>query len=247
MHRKYILSIAGFDPSSGAGVVADCKTFEAHHHFGLSVVTSLTYQNESQFKGLKWLKYKEIIRQLSSLFDEYKIEYVKIGLIEDIKTLTNVIKYLKYRNRNITILWDPILASSSGYVFHKKFKKKKIKKLLKKIDIITPNYKEISHLYKSKDALKSAEKLSKYCTVYLKGGHNEKDTGKDYIYKDESFQELLPKKVLPEQKHGSGCVFSSALLSNYASTKNIYISGMRSKKYIEKYLSSHPSLLGVHI
>jgi hydroxymethylpyrimidine/phosphomethylpyrimidine kinase len=241
------LSIAGFDPSGGAGVVADCKTFEAHHHFGISVVTSLTYQNENQFKGMKWLKYKEIIRQISSLFDEYKIEYVKIGLIEDEKTLTKVIKYLKYRNQNITILWDPILASSSGYIFHKKLKKKKIKKILKKIDIVTPNFKEIRSLYKSKDALKSAEKLSNYCIVYLKGGHNEEDIGKDYIYKDESFQELLPKKVLAEQKHGSGCVFSSALLSNYASTKNIFISGMRSKKYIEKYLSSHPSLLGVHI
>ncbi len=247
MYRKYVLSIAGFDPSGGAGVVADCKTFEAHHHFGLSVSTSITFQNEHSFKGMRWLSYKDIIRQLSSLFDEYKIDYVKIGLIKDLKTLAKIIKYLKFRNDKITILWDPILASSSGFVFHKKMKKKKIKKLLKQIEIITPNFKEISNLYKIKDPLKSAEKLSKFCMVYLKGGHNEKDTGKDYIYKDESFQELLPKKVLSEQKHGSGCVFSSALLSNYASTRNIYISGMRSKKYIEKYLASHPSLLGVHI
>jgi len=247
MHRKYVLSIAGFDPCGGAGVIADCKTFEAHHHFGLSVVTSVTYQNEQALKGIKWLCYKEIIRQISSLYDEYKIDYVKIGLVKNLKTLNKIIKYLRYRNNNVMILWDPIIASSSGYSFHKKFKKKKVKKLLKKLEIITPNYTEIHYLYKSKDPLKAAEKLSTYCMVYLKGGHNEKDKGKDYIYKDGSAQELLPKKVLSEQKHGSGCVFSAALLSHYASTKNIYISGMRSKKYIEKYLTSHPSLLGVHL
>ena len=61
-----VLSIAGFDPSGGAGVVADCKTFEQHKVAGLSVVTAITYQHESFFEGLTWMSIDQIIRQLDA-------------------------------------------------------------------------------------------------------------------------------------------------------------------------------------
>jgi hydroxymethylpyrimidine/phosphomethylpyrimidine kinase len=82
--RPYVLSIAGFDPSGGAGLLADIKTFELHRVQGMGVCTSLTFQNENEFEGLVWIEMPEIKKQLDILFKKYFFDYVKIGLIKSL-------------------------------------------------------------------------------------------------------------------------------------------------------------------
>ena len=82
--RPYVLSIAGYDASAGAGVLADVKTFESIGVYGVAVTTCITYQNDNKFAGVHWLSKKKIKNQLYPILEAYKIEYVKIGLIENL-------------------------------------------------------------------------------------------------------------------------------------------------------------------
>src|ERR1700729_4382873 len=107
--RPYVLSIAGFDPSGGAGILADIKTFEAQQTLGLGVCSALTYQTENTFEGVTWVNKDTIIKQLAPLLKAYSIDYVKIGLIENMEVLNSIIDYLLGKNPSMRIIWDPIL------------------------------------------------------------------------------------------------------------------------------------------
>src|ERR1051326_2205660 len=93
--RPCVLSIAGFDPSGGAGVLADIKTFEQHKVLGMGVVTGLTFQNDSEFDGVRWVETDDILKQISVLLRKFKFQYVKIGMIKDLETLQAVISVLR--------------------------------------------------------------------------------------------------------------------------------------------------------
>ena len=118
--RPIVLSIAGFDPSGGAGLLADIKTIESHKVYGLGVLTCSTLQNELVFKEINWLETAYIKNQIKLLHQVSKIEVVKIGLVKSLKSLKKITQYLLELNPFVKIIWDPILSSSSGFVFHKK-------------------------------------------------------------------------------------------------------------------------------
>lgn len=140
--RPYVLSVAGFDPSGGAGILADIKTFEANGVHGLGVCTAITFQNDKTFNGLDWLSEEQVISQLDILFDTYPINVIKIGLIRDLKTLLVIIKHIKIRNNSAQIIWDPILNASAGFEFHSTINNIELKEALKNITLITPNIPE---------------------------------------------------------------------------------------------------------
>ena len=115
------LSIAGFDPSGGAGVLADIKTFEQHKVLGMGVVTGLTFQNDSEFDGVKWISTDEIIRQIEILTRKYKFKFVKVGMLESLET---IVTDCRLQIADCKIIWDPIVKASAGFEIHKKLKKK---------------------------------------------------------------------------------------------------------------------------
>src|SRR3972149_10947273 len=90
--RPCVLSIAGFDPSGGAGVLADIKTFEQHKALGMGVVTGLTFQNDSEFDGVKWIETDEILKQIEVLARKFQFEFVKIGMVQNLETLEKIIE-----------------------------------------------------------------------------------------------------------------------------------------------------------
>lgn len=244
--RPYILSIGGFDPSGGAGVLADVKTSEAHKTLGISAISSVTYQNENKFSGLQWLSFEEIKKQLIPLFELYKIEFVKIGLIENKDSLKKIVNYLLKRNPEIRIIWDPVLKSSSDFVFHGELQYKALISVLKKVYLITPNWNEIQKLVPDSEPLKGASILSKYCNVYLKGGHNAQDIGRDFLFYDNKQISFKAAKISGFQKHGSGCVLASSIASNLAKGFKLKQACLRSKQYIFQFLNSNPGELGYH-
>src|ERR1700757_2780075 len=117
--RKYVLSIAGFDPSGGAGILADIKTFEGNKVYGLGVISANTFQNDKEFKKVDWIPVEKIIEQIDILKTRFEFEYVKIGLIENLEVLNVIISHLTSHIPHLNIIWDPILKASAGYEFHK--------------------------------------------------------------------------------------------------------------------------------
>ncbi|MBI4929369.1 MAG: hydroxymethylpyrimidine/phosphomethylpyrimidine kinase [Bacteroidetes bacterium] len=243
--RPTVLSIAGFDPSGGAGVLADIKTFEQHKVQGMGVVTGLTFQNDSEFDGVKWISEDEIIKQIEVLARKYKFEFVKIGMIQSLDILEKIIS--KLTTNDSRLLWDPIIRTSSGFDIHQNFEKEKLTSTLKNIYLLTPNTDEIKILSGAQDEMKGAKELSKYCNVFLKGGHSEKKKGHDYLFTTEG--KIFPfrtKKISEIGKHGSGCVLSSAITANLANGNDLQRSCLKGKDYVTKFLMSNKTLIGYH-
>lgn len=272
--RPYCLSIAGFDPSGGAGVLADIKTFEAMKVMGMGVVTGLTFQNDSEFEGVKWVETGEIIKQIEILARKFRFDFVKIGLVQDLDCLDKIITFCKLQHAGCQIIWDPILKASAGFQLHQKIDKEKLILICKKIYLITPNTDEIKILLKEDDAMEAAKELSQYCNVFLKGGHSNEKKGRDYLFLtpsplgkagllgSEGREGLSPlsslrgvggkvypfraKEISSFSKHGSGCVVSSAITGNLAKGETLQRSCLKAKNYVTGFLRSTKTLLGHH-
>jgi len=245
--RIYLLGIAGFDPSGGAGVLADVKTFESNKVYGLGVISANTFQSDMEFKDVDWISAEKIIEQIAILQKRFEFEYVKIGLIENLETLDKIVSYLISKNANTKIVWDPILKASAGFEFHKQVDSILLEKICKQLFVITPNVPEAISLGLFKDATENAKHLSKYCHVFLKGGHAEKKLGYDTLFLKEGKQfSFRPKAKNIFPKHGSGCVLSSALAANLAKGEDLQRACLKAKQYTERILSSNKTLLGYH-
>ena len=101
-------------------------------------------------------------------------------------------------------------------------------------------------LTNTNDSKEAAKQLSEHCNVLLKGGHNEKKVGVDYLYTNGDCIELKPTLNNLSAKHGSGCVLSAAIVSNLALGHDLKAACIKSKKYVEQFLNSNKSLLGFH-
>ena len=251
--RPYCLSIAGFDPSGGAGVLADIKTFEAHKVVGMSVVTGLTFQNDSEFDSVKWIETDEILKQIHVLSRKFKFEFVKIGMIKNLENLEKIIADCRLQTADCKIIWDPIIRSSAGFEIQKNLSKEKIIELCKRIYLITPNTDEIRILMNDSDEMKAANELSQYCNVFLKGGHSESKKGRDFLFtsplsngEGSGVRSFRPKQISAFPKHGSGCVLSSAIAANLAKGETLHRSCLKAKNYVTEFLMSNKTLLGNH-
>lgn len=246
--RPIVLSIAGFDPCAGAGVLADIKTFEQHRCLGMAVNTGITQQVEDHFISVNWFSTAEIIEQVKTLTHKYKIDFVKIGIIENLDTLQEVVTFLKQQNQHITIVWDTVLSASSGFNLIGAIDQNRLKETLKHIFLITPNTNEAKKLSALDDEMKTADYLATFCNVLLKGGHSETEKGIDYLFYDHQqikIQTDFTQELSP--KHGSGCILSSAITSNLALGNNLITSCQKAKHYIETILNSNTNLLAYHV
>lgn len=244
--RPSVLSIAGYDPSGGAGVLADVKTFEQIGVYGFAVTTCITYQNDHTFEGVHWLSVKKIKKQIYPILQRYKIKYVKIGLIENLIVLNEIIELLVAYHPGIVIIWDPILRASAGFDFHKKLSQKRLQYIFEKITLITPNWKEIQALSGEKDEVKGAENIAACCSVYLKGGHNIETPATDMLWIGKRLDILHPTGISEWNKHGTGCVLSAAVTAYLALGNGMHSSCLMAKDYTYQFIMSNPSNLGYH-
>lgn len=246
-NRPFVMSLAGFDPSGGAGLLADCKTFENLKTYGLAIPTANTLQTEHAFHWLNWQELSRVIESLNTILSAYDVKAIKIGIVPNIEFLKNCVQTIKKTNKDIAIIWDPILKSSSGFSFMESDDHNDLIETLQNIDLITPNFTEIHQLIQSEDtALKKATILSHYCAVLLKGGHNEDAMGTDYLIQKGEAICLLPTEQISYSKHGSGCVLASAICSYIAKGLLLEQACIEAKNYIERFLNSNPTLLGYH-
>lgn len=247
MQQPYVMSIAGFDPTAGAGILADIKCFEQNDVYGFGICSALTVQTDNDFLKNEWLSASEIIDQMAPLLSRFKVNAIKVGLIKGVAVLLEVIAYLKIHQRDMKIVLDPVLKASAGYAFHDwDDGLKQLLPVLKQIDLITPNYLEMASLGGQKEVFNAAKTWSAYCPVLLKGGHMKEHIGTDYLFENEKIYELKPDVTEIHQKHGSGCVLSAAITAALAKNHSLLEACIHAKKYTELFLNSNESLLGHH-
>ncbi|MGA9637657.1 hydroxymethylpyrimidine/phosphomethylpyrimidine kinase [Flavobacterium sp.] len=246
-NRPFVLSIAGFDPSGGAGVLADVKTFEQHKVYGFAINTANTIQTENEFITLQWTELDFVLLSIETLFKRHEIKAVKIGIIPSLDYLKSIVLLIKRLSPQTSIVWDTVLKSTTEFDFLKLQNQTILYEILNQINLITPNYNEISKLIPSGTSIENGiEILTKYCPILLKGGHNLSEIGVDFLYTTDRFYRLSPKNSAIYQKHGSGCVLSSAITANIALEKNLLVACKNGKEYTENFLLSTPNQLGYH-
>lgn len=246
-NRPFALTIAGFDPTGGAGVLADIKTFEQHKVYGLAINTANTIQTENTFYKTQWTPIDFILESIATLFDNYRIESVKIGIVPSLEWLKEIIFSIKEQAPKTKIVWDPVLKSSTAFDFLHLSNQSVLIEILKQIDLITPNFNEIKAFnLEEKNTETIAKSISIHCAVLLKGGHNPNEIGVDYLFSKEEVIRLSPKEISSFEKHGSGCVLSSAIVSNIALGQDLKTACKNAKTYIVNYLQSNPTKLGYH-
>lgn len=242
--RPKILTIAGFDPSGGAGILADIKTIESMGGIGMAVQTANTIQTEDDFIAVNWVDENQIIAQLHALLDRYIFDGVKIGLIPSLEFLGRIVPLLSLNNDKAPLIWDPVLSASAGFDFEQNLAG--FAAAVKLVDWITPNWQEAQRLGGNENPLQGMLEISHSTHVFLKGGHNEKDKGKDYLLANGAVKGFNPKNGKYNPKHGSGCVFSTALTVHLAKGYPQQKAMLKSKRYVEFFLKSSPTLLGIH-
>ena len=246
MDRPKVLVVAGYDQSAGAGVLSDIKTLEAHGVYGYAAVTGLTFQNERVIRRVEWLALKDVFEQIDLCYDSAGFDWVKMGITPSMEAAGAIIDHIRQHNPAVRVVLDPVIRASSGQVFWEELKEREA--VAARCYVVTPNWEEMGWLYPGEDiGVRCADLSSRLgCSIYLKGGHNPGNPGRDYLWRDGDVEELdaLPGEYTP--KHGSGCVLSSALTANLALKYPLPAAAERAKRYIERFLSSNKTLLGWH-
>jgi hydroxymethylpyrimidine/phosphomethylpyrimidine kinase len=246
LSRPYALSIAGFDPSGGAGLLADCKTLEANEVYGLGVCTALTVQNDVQFERVSWVSAGDIQDQAQLLFAQFPIDYVKIGMLESIAQLPMLIGWLRNKNPRVRIVWDPVLKASAGYEFHAGPPRELVEAVCSSLALLTPNRPEMLRLWPAASAEEAASAVSAFCPVLLKGGHDEGALATDILFQNGESRLFSAPRLPHGEKHGSGCVLSAAVLAQLARGASLDDACQAGKAYTTTVLASNPTLLGYH-
>jgi hydroxymethylpyrimidine/phosphomethylpyrimidine kinase len=222
------LTIAGSDPSAGAGIQVDLKTFWHHNVYGCSVITAITAQN-TQGVDLVYEVPAHIIKaQLKSIFRDIPINGIKIGMVFSKEIVLEIAKILKSNSaKNIVI--DPVMASSSGYsLLKQEAQDALIEYLFPLADLITPNVNEASMLSQmeiknTKDVKDAAKKLIDLGAkrVLIKGGHLKNNRCDDWFFDGKFFEVFESKRIRDINFHGSGCILSSAIVANLCIGKDL--------------------------
>jgi hydroxymethylpyrimidine/phosphomethylpyrimidine kinase len=230
MNLRTVLSIAGSDSSSGAGIQADLKTFSSLGTYGCTAITAITVQNTKNILTVFPLPAEIVIKQVNSILNDIRIDAIKIGMVYDGIIINKIFKVLK--NIKIPLIVDPIFTSTSGKSL---LKSEAINDLTKKIlplaTIITPNINEARQLSgieinTKEDIVESLIKIKKFGpkNVILKGGHLLSEKSIDTLIDDKlNIIEFSNSRLPIPESHGSGCNFSAALSSYIAQGYEISI------------------------
>lgn len=215
--KKILLTVAGFDPTSGAGISLDLKVFSEYGCIGMSIVTSLTVQNTQGIKKTHSLSSRFVWEQYEHLKKDVSFSGLKVGMLGTQDNIPAVIKILS-DNPDIPRIIDPIFRSSSGHwLLGKKSIPVYVDKIKGKASLLTPNLMEaelISGLKVQKEGgmVEAAEKIysSTQIPCLIKGGHL-KDRIVDILYDGAKIHRYHGQR-LKKSVHGTGCFLSSAIL-----------------------------------
>ena len=227
-----VLSIGGSDPSSGAGIQSDIRTFENHGVYGLTVITAITSQNTKKISKILPISSNIIKSQLESVLNDFKIDAIKIGMLYDTSIIKAVHSMIK--KEKCPIIVDPIIESTTKTILLKKSAIKDYKKMIIPLaTIITPNKQEAKILAGTSSIEKAAIEIQRLGAknVIITGYNESKKVIEDFILEPKK-KYILKGKKIEIINHGSGCNYSASIASSLALKRSIHDAAMYAKEYV---------------
>ncbi|MFD2658070.1 bifunctional hydroxymethylpyrimidine kinase/phosphomethylpyrimidine kinase [Gracilibacillus thailandensis] len=228
MHKvASALTIAGTDPSGGAGIQADLKVFQEQEVYGMSVITSVVAQNTLGVQDVQHLSIDFIEKQLDAVLTDIPPQAMKTGMIATVDMMELIAK--KLANTNIPYVIDPVMVAKSGDSLMDEKSRQVIRNtLIPHATVVTPNVPEAEilvgfEIHDNQDAEKAAKVIVNELgakAAVVKGGHLE-GAAVDVLYDGEDFYYLKADRFETKHTHGTGCTFSAAITAELAKGKQI--------------------------
>lgn len=232
-----ILAIAGFDPSSGAGISADLKTFAAHHCYGVAAITALTVQNTQGASALHPVEAWLLKQSINSLLADEHVKAIKIGMLGN-RANAEVVREVLDANPALPAVLDPVVRAASGLELADAPALDYLREhLLSRARVVTPNLDEAAALtglqVENMEGMKAAARRLIEMgarAVVVTGGHLKKAI--DVYFDGAELETFVGDRVKPDNTHGTGCTFSSAIAANLALGRQLRDAVVLAKAYV---------------
>lgn len=240
-----ILSIAGSDPSGGAGIQADIKAISANGGYAMAALTGLTAQNTTGVQGVDMVAPAMIAQQIASLRADIRIDAVKIGMLGDARTIETVAKALE--GLDAPVVLDPVMVAKGGDRLLAAEAVSALRThLLPRATLLTPNLPEAADLLEQPEATtldqmraQAEQLLALDCAaVFLKGGHLQDMDAIDLLVTPDGTTELPAPRTATRNTHGTGCTLSSALATQLGHGHALPDAARRAKAYISAAIAA---------
>ena len=240
------LTIAGSDPSGGAGIQADLKTFTALGVYGASVITALTAQNTLGVTGVHMVPPQFIEAQFDAVTADLRVDAVKTGMLGDEATVLTVARLLS-REKTRAVVVDPVMVATSGDILLTPDAIAAVRAaLIPLATLITPNVPEAAALLdmplaqSDTDMVAQAQALMRFgCgAVLLKGGHGSGDEAIDYLVAPGEVHRFTRPRIATNNTHGTGCTLSAAIAAGLAQGLELIAAVEQAKDFVWQALCS---------
>ncbi|KGX93964.1 phosphomethylpyrimidine kinase [Pontibacillus halophilus JSM 076056 = DSM 19796] len=232
------ITIAGTDPSGGAGIQADLKTFQELEAFGMSVITSVVAQNTTGVRGMEHMPLSIIDHQLAAVLEDMPVHALKTGMI----ATTDMMKLVASRiqQAGVPYVMDPVMIAQSGDALMDEASRSALREtLLPLATVVTPNVPEAEaitgELVETEADMRKVAKIIVHefgsKSVVVKGGHMEGEA-LDLFYDGEDFHTLVTPRFDTKHTHGTGCTFSAAITAELAKGKSLLEAVQTGKRFI---------------
>jgi len=248
------LSIAGLDPSGGAGTIADIKTFSAFGCFAAAAIASVTFQNTTGVFGAAHQSADAVLRQVTPIVEDYTIAAVKTGMLPTSEVIAAVADLIQENNlKNVVV--DPVVRSTSGFdLIDDQALDSLIDHIFPLAVLITPNIAEAERIARieiraEQDIVEAANKMRSFGAknILIKGGHfvsgdDFRRTATDYLFTGESLRKFEASFLETSSTHGTGCVLSAAIAANLALGRELDTAIEISKSFVHEAIRTAPGL-----
>ena len=232
------LTIAGTDPSGGAGVQADLKSFQELKSYGMSVITSVVAQNTRGVQAVHHLPLEMIDQQLESVISDMPIDALKTGMIANTEMMKVVVKHIK--PLNIPYVLDPVMVATSGDTLIDEEARDYLRtELVPLATLVTPNIPEAEYLTGLKiESQADMERASRMIVdelgagaALVKGGHLRGDAI-DYLYDGKEMRSFLAKRIDTVNTHGTGCTYAASITAYLSHGLNLVSAVEKGKEFV---------------
>ncbi|MFK3843251.1 bifunctional hydroxymethylpyrimidine kinase/phosphomethylpyrimidine kinase [Serratia sp. NPDC087055] len=250
MKRINTLTIAGTDPSGGAGIQADLKAFSALGAYGASVITALVAQNTRGVQSVYNIDPAFVAAQLDSVFSDVRIDSTKIGMLANTDIVQAVAERLRHYQPAFVVLDTVMLAKSGDPLLAPEAVDSIRRELLPLVSIITPNLPEAAALLECAPAENERQMreqgqalLAMGCrAVLMKGGHLSESESPDWLFSDGQELRFTAPRVATRHTHGTGCTLSAALAALRPRHDDWASTVASAKDYLQKALQQADTL-----
>jgi hydroxymethylpyrimidine/phosphomethylpyrimidine kinase len=247
--QPVVMTIAGLDPSAGAGVLADIKTISAFGCYGVAAITSLTFQNTQGVFGAHHQGGDVVRKQIEPLFDDFDIAAIKTGMLPGAEIIEEVAAIIS-SGAVPHVVVDPVIRSTSGHdLINEKALGALIRNLFPLASLVTPNAQEAERITgipvsDSSSMRRAAEAIFALGprAVLVKGGDLDTETATDLLVDADGFVANSTRRVPSKNTHGTGCTLAAAIACLLARGLSLRESIPVAKRYINEAISAAPGL-----